>query len=372
MYAYISRRGLSKVTFMLHVTFVGMVTGCGKSQSDRVQGPPAQSTAQASTVQSASQGTQPKKLIGHSDMVLSLAFSRNGETLASASADRTVNLWDVQTGRVKQTMRGHTSSVWSVAMSPDGKMLASGSLDGTFRLWDTQNGRLLRTIAHPGSVSTVSFAPNGKLIASGGVVEVGKSDRGVGGVVNLWDVQTGKQVRTLKLPHSAKSVTFSPNSQLLFVGMLAATVKLWDVQTGKVVSTFTGYQRKDGRVQGGPVTLSSDGKAVAGTGSGTVKRLNQLWIWNAQTGTLLHTLQVSQRFTRGLAFSPNGQILASASLLKVQLWDVRTGKQLKSWGDENGIHSIAFTPDGKHLATGSREGEWPSNIRGVIKLWPVK
>jgi len=92
-------------------------------------------------------------LVGHTGSVLSVAFSPDGETLASGSSDNTIKLWDVSSGVLLRTLTGHTGNVLSVAFSPDGKTLASGSSDDTIKLWDESRGALIRTLTgHTGSV----------------------------------------------------------------------------------------------------------------------------------------------------------------------------------------------------------------------------
>src|SRR5262249_8650202 len=97
-------------------------------------------------------------LTGHREWGLSVAYSPVGKQLVSGSLDKTIRLWDSQTGKERATLAGHTSGVSSVAYSPDGKMLASGSLDHTLKLWDVQTGKEMATLrGHKGAVSSVAY-----------------------------------------------------------------------------------------------------------------------------------------------------------------------------------------------------------------------
>ena len=130
-------------------------------------------------------------LTGHTDGVTSVAFSSDGNTLASGHSDSTVRLWDVDTGTHTRTLTGHRRAVLSVAFSPDGNTLASGSDDWTVRLWDVDTGTHTLTFTWQTSgFTSVAFSPDGNTLASG------DSDS----IMRLWDVDTGD---THSHPHRA-------------------------------------------------------------------------------------------------------------------------------------------------------------------------
>lgn len=142
-----------------------------------------------------------QSLEGHTDSVISVAFSQQGDRLASASRDRTVLIWDTKMEQRSQSDEGHTRYVYSIVFSPQGERFASGSEDMTARLWDAKTGQLLHTLrGHTQPVTSVVFSPAGDRLAS-------TSD----GDVRVWDVQTGQPLHTFEHTGWAKSVAFSRN-----------------------------------------------------------------------------------------------------------------------------------------------------------------
>ena len=274
---------------------------------------------------------------GHTDSVYSISFSPDGHILASGSADGTVRLWDVTTGKHLQTLAGHTDSVSSVSFSPNGQILASGSWDTTIRLWDVTTGKYLRAlIGHTHMIDSVSFSPNGQTLASAGWDTT----------IRLWNVATSKQEKTL-IGHrfGIHNMSFSPDGQTLASGSLDGAVHLWDIATSRHRETFTGVG----------VCFSPDGQTLATT-AGILEGANPVNLWDVATGK--HKKKLMGRMAGGhdVCFSPDGLTLAGGNCL----WDIATGK-VKKIPTDNRI--LAFSPDGQTFASGS--------LDGTVRLWRI-
>ncbi len=155
----------------------------------------------------------------HTNAVRATAFSPDGKTLASASEDDTLKLWDVAAGVEIRSLAGHAGSVYGVAFSPDGKTLASASSDDTLKLWDVAAGVEIRSLAgHAGGVQGVAFSPDGKTLASASWDNT----------LKLWDVATGVEIRSLAgHTGSVVGVAFSPDGKTLASASNDDTLKLW-------------------------------------------------------------------------------------------------------------------------------------------------
>jgi WD40 repeat protein len=292
----------------------------------------------------------------HTDMVMALAFSPDGSKLF-LTRDHDLILKSVATGETLRTFRGHLSVVLAIAVSRDGKTLLSSGSDGAVKLWSVETGRVTRELARgaPGgdskyelSVNAVALSPDGRMAASGNNA----------GDVTLWDVSTGRAVRALheKPRASIACVIFSPRGESLFTAGGSGRVVRWDVKSGREIMGFG-----DDRVSGiESLSVSADGRRVL-----TVTGL-RIRLWDAAKGKELLTFSdiLKEYYTpRCVAFTPDGGGAVSGDDSRVLLWDLKTGRMLKTLDEPpfSHVESIAVSPDGEFAAAG--------DINGNLRAW---
>jgi WD40 repeat protein len=292
-------------------------------------------------------------LTGHTSSVNSVAISLDGKTLASASDDKTIRLWNLQTQKPIATLTGHTSSVNSVAISLDGKTLASASDDKTIRLWNLQTQKPIATLTgHTSWVNSVGFSPDRLTLASA------SDDK----TIRLWNLQTQKPIATLTGHQaSVNSVGFSPDSLTLASASTDNTIKLWNLQTQKLIKTLTGHTSSVNSVG-----FSPDGNTLASASTD-----NTLKLWNLQTSKLIKTLTGHSNWVNSVVFSPDDTLASASSDNTIKLWHLvwdRPTQKLELMGTltrhSDSVNSIAFSPDGKTLASASDDNS--------IKLWNLQ
>jgi WD40 repeat protein/DNA-binding SARP family transcriptional activator len=351
-----------------------------------------------------------RMLSGHAGAsIQALAFSADGTVLASANADGSAAVWNVASKRLGEIFQGHSTAASGVALSPDGKTLYSASFDGSVIVWDVTGERRLGKLfgfdpvgpaeratatEHHGSVAlAVAVAPDGSLFAtaprpgrvtlwhSATLAPEARELRGpVGSVISLafstdgtllaatgstrhtavWDVSTGKLIRTLTHPPSANhvdgsgAVAFSRDDVTLAVTSLDENVTFYDLRTGAAVVLPAAHSILD-------VDFSLDGKLVAAAGLA-----GEISVWNVSRRELVTTMSDAGRLIFTLRFSPDSTTLASGDNAgNVIFWDARSGLSLGRPlnGHGGSVGSVSFSPGGDTLATVSNDGKF--------RLWDV-
>lgn len=293
-------------------------------------------------------------LEGHTDFVRGLAFNSDGTHLITASDDGTARVWNISPAGAKEwlTLAGHTGyrTLDDVEFSPDGTRLATANFDRTARIWDAATGQELLTLAgHTGGLFEVTFSPDGKRLATASTDHT----------VKIWDAATGEELFTLT-GHTdyVIDVAFSYDGTRLATASGDHTAKIWDAHTGQELFTLAAHN-----IFLESVAYSPDGAYLAtGSGDRTAK------IWDARTGRELFTL-ASPDTVYDVAFSPDGTYLATASVDGIKIWQTATGQELFSLArDQFSIWAVAFSPDGTRLAAasgGRRVIVW--DISGVLE-----
>jgi WD40 repeat protein len=350
-----------------------------------------------------------------------VAFSPKGDWLASADQDRTITVRETATGSKVMTLPGHAGKVRSLAFSSDGKRLASAATAFTlpgkdpiqvhrdFKLWDlnTQTEVTAELRGHPGPVADLAFSPTGPLLATAAT-----------NTIRVWDLTTGEEKLALAGPAPIVALAFSPDGQRLASADLSLTaITLWDVTTGRLAQTYPGFAgsltclafspkagaprliargSREGRVTlwdlsvgpnpldlGGHATLvtsvafSRDGRRLATSGPDE----HTVILWDVATGTAVHKLTAS---ALRVAISSDGKLLATGGgdLInpdrqgELRLWDLETGQEvnrLQGVLPSRFVNSVAFSPDGKWLASASgdfRQAQLDAQ-GGEVRIWDV-
>ncbi|MBP89378.1 MAG: serine/threonine protein kinase [Planctomycetaceae bacterium] len=259
-----------------------------------------------------------KTLVGHTDAVTSVTYSKDGKRLLSTSFDNTARIWDVATGEQLQVLEGHSWWVWDAAFSPDEQSVATTSQDGTALLWNLADGsKSVPFTGHQGPVYSIAFADDGQTVATGGYDKR----------VLLWK------------PSDIKPFDYA--------GLLAG-----EEPPPPVYRALEGH-----KAAVRSVAFTSDGELVLSAGHD-----NTVQVWNAAKGSPIKTLRGHDSWVRSCAFSPNGKwVLSGGYDNHARLWNIEGYEEVRVLrgrvleGHQDAIMGLAFSRDGRKIVTASRD-----------------
>ena len=292
-----------------------------------------------------------KTISGFDSEVYAVAISPDGQKIVGGSGDiehedNAIKIWDIDTGKLINSLKGHQHWVYAVTITPDSKKIVSGSFDNTIKIWNINTNTIKpTTIEDYDRVNAIAISPDEKMIVSGCDDNTAK----------IWNLETGVLIKTLK-SHSRRvnSVAITPDGQTIITASDDQTIKICDLATGSLSDTFLGHTK--------PVfcvVITPDGKnIISSSDDQTIK------IWNLATGTLTATLTGHQKSVLAIAISPDGHTIVSSSLDKtIKIWDFKTGRLINTLsGHENIILCVAISPDGRKIVSSSY---------GEIRVWEV-
>jgi WD40 repeat protein len=287
-------------------------------------------------------------LEGHRRGVFAVSFAFDGNRVVSGSWDKSLRIWEAESGECIRVLTGHENLVTSVALSPDGRKIVSGSNDNTVRIWDGESGECLRVLTgHENWVTSVALSPDGNRVVSG------CGDKSL----RIWDAESGECLQVLTgHENMVNSVVVSPDGRRIVSGSSDTTLRIWDIESGECLRLLKGQNPVIA------VSVTSDGKRIISGSGGS----NMLRIWDMESGKCLHLLEGHEDLVTSLATTPEGRIIISGSQdQSLRIWELESGKCLRVIkGHEGWINAVSVTLDGSRVVSGSSDT--------TLRIWDIK
>ncbi len=290
------------------------------------------------------------------DAAYDLRFSRDGRRLLGRAGIHFA--WETSSGRELRRFPRVSDRYWTATLSPDESLIATADKD-TVRLWDAKEGHAIRAFTSNDKwIRHLVFTPDGHRLVS----------TGSGGVLHVWDVASGKELRTMPCVPSTTAVEISPNSRWLAVatGQLKVgksyEVILWDLATGEEKRRFSMIQNNSAN----RLTFSADGDLLVAVGGGRgISNEGEVQVWDLTDNKQRRSLQGHKSRVFSVAISPDNRMLATGDQKgELFLWELASGRKRHRFvGHESWIRSLAFSPDGHSLAS--------SSVDAPVYVWDV-
>ncbi|MBK9944710.1 MAG: hypothetical protein IPP13_24205 [Kouleothrix sp.] len=291
------------------------------------------------------------------ESIVDIKFDAENHIYVAKLLNSVIERWNLDDKRIDLLFTGHSSTVTSISFNEQKNILISGSLDKSVIIWSAESGNIIKRLTeHKSAVTSVDVSLEGNIVASG------DDD----GVINIWETDSGIVIRTIKpLKGSIKSIGLSSNAQWLAVKEQNGGIDILQISNGDVITTIKDSYRASNLV------LNSKGLLLGSGGAGT-----DVMMWQVPSGRQITKLEGHSAIVSALAFSPDGQFLATASGSEGNFWEnVSSDPNIRIWNTSTAellttIHasnslvgSLAFSSDSKWLAMG--------NAKGEIKIWKL-
>ncbi|MDQ7026525.1 MAG: protein kinase [Anaerolineae bacterium] len=333
-------------------------------------------------------------LQGHTDEIMTIAYSPDGNFILTGGTDHTIRLWDVESTSEVRAYKGHTGVVFKVAFSPDGSRFVSSSgdetllntssdeVDRTVRIWDTESGEQIQVITpQSGFVRAVAYAPDGTTVA------LGVWDGVNGGTTRIYDVDTGSEIRRF-FGHTTPllDLAYSPDSKQIVSAAWDQNVRIWNIERGIEVQAFTGFGERILSMdfsQNGEFLLIGLGNIGDNEFAGTDRALDSsVWLWDIRSRDEVYAFDASDDWVWAVDISRDGQwAVTGGGPLRlpeaedgqdvpevdtlVRVWNIETGEIIQTMnGHSNTVDSVKFHPNGDWVLSSSWDGS--------IILWDIE
>ena len=243
----------------------------------------------------------------HENVIRALVFRPETNNLIVGDGNGIIKIWNLETSKLEQQLHGHFGSIWSLAISPDGQTLVSSGEDKTVRIWNLKTGEQTNiSFAHSARVFSLAFTPDGQMFASSSADNQ----------IKIWDSNNGKLLKSLSGHQNAvRSIAITPNGKYLVSGSWDKTVKIWELASGKLISTLEGHKNRIVTV-----AVSKDSQTVF---SGAID--NTIKVWNIENAELITTLSQHHNWVLALAASqPENLLVSGGKDSTIRLWQYQS------------------------------------------------